>query len=79
MDCVYGDVLEFGVVYKMEFEKIIDICVDGEEYYVRFFFILSIINGDDIRKVWIVSEGIVIYVILCFLENMFGFFFCIYD
>ena len=75
----YGDALELGVVYKTEFEKIIDIRADGEEYHVRFSSILSIINGDDIRKVRIVSEGTAIHATPRFPENTSGFFFRTYD
>ena len=78
-DRAYGDALELGVVYKTEFEKIIDIRADGEEYHVRFSSILSIINGDDIRKVRIVSEGTAIHATPRFPENTSGFFFRTYD
>ncbi len=78
-DRAYGDALELGVVYKTEFEKIIDIRADGEEYHVRFSSILSIINGDDIRKVRIVSEGTAIHATPRFPENVSGFFFRTYD
>ena len=78
-DRAYGDALELGVVYKTEFEKIIDIRADGEEYHVRFSSILSIINGDDIRKVRILSEGTAIHATPRFPENTSGFFFRTYD
>ncbi|MBU9020496.1 hypothetical protein KTG24_22215, partial [Bacteroides fragilis] len=78
-DRAYGDALELGVVYKTEFEKIIDIRADGEEYHVRFSSILSIINGDDIRKVRIVSEGTAIHATPRFPENTSGFFFRTYN
>ena len=78
-DRAYGDALELGVVYKTEFEKIIDIRADGEEYHVRFSSILSIINGDDIRKVRSVSEGTAIHATPRFPENTSGFFFRTYD
>lgn len=67
------------MVYRMEFEKMFLVFVSGEEYYVIFLLVLSIINGNDVRKIWIFSEGIVICIMLCFLENIFGFFFWIYN
>ena len=78
-DRAYGDALELGVVYKTEFEKIIDIRADGEEYHVRFSSILSIINGDETRKVRILSEGTAIHATPRFPENTSGFFFRTYD
>ena len=56
-DRAYGDALELGVIYKTEFESLTDMSVSGEEYHVRFTSILSIVNGSEIKRVRIISEG----------------------
>lgn len=56
----YGDALELGVVYRTEFEKMLSVSVSGDEYHVTFSSVLSIINGNDVRKIRILSEGTVI-------------------
>jgi len=78
-DRAYGDALELGVVYETEFEKIIDVRADGEEYHVRFSSILSITSDSDIKKVRIVSEGIAMHTTPRFPENTTGFFFRTYN
>lgn len=78
-DRAYGDALELGVVYKTEFERIIDVRADGDEYHVRFSSVLSIINGGETRKVRILSEGTVMHGTSRFPENVSGFFFRTYN
>ncbi|KAA3165004.1 hypothetical protein F2A07_15700, partial [Akkermansia sp. BIOML-A61] len=75
----YGDALELGVVYRTEFEKMLSVSVSGEEYHVTFSSILSIINGNDVRKIRILSEGTVIRTTPRFPENTSGFFFRTYN
>ena len=75
----YGDALELGVVYRTEFEKMLSVSVSGEEYHVTFSSVLSIINGNDVRKIRILSEGTVIRTTPRFPENTSGFFFRTYN
>ena len=75
----YGDALELGVVYRTEFEKMLSVSVSGEEYHVTFSSVLSIINGNDVRKIRILSEGTVIRTTPRFPENTSGFFFQTYN
>ena len=78
-DRAYGDALELGVIYKTEFESLTDMSVSGEEYHVRFTSILSIVNGSEIKKVRIISEGTVIRTTPRYPENVSGFFFRTYN
>ena len=75
----YGDALELGVVYRTEFEKMLSVSVSGDEYHVTFSSVLSIINGNDVRKIRILSEGTVIRTTPRFPENTSGFFFQTYN
>ena len=75
----YGDALELGVVYRTEFEKMLSVSVSGDEYHVTFSSVLSIINGNDVRKIRILSEGTVIRTTPRFPENTSGFFFRTYN
>ena len=78
-DRAYGDALELGVIYKTEFESLTDMSVSGEEYHVRFTSILSIVNGSEIKKVRIISEGTAIRTTPRYPENVSGFFFRTYN
>ena len=64
-DRAYGDALELGVIYKTEFESLTDI--------------LSIVNGSEIKKVRIISEGTAIRTTPRYPENVSGFFFRTYN
>lgn len=78
-DRAYGDALELGVIYKTEFESLTDMSVSGEEYHVRFTSILSIVNGSEIKRVRIISEGTAIRATPRYPENVSGFFFRTYN
>ena len=78
-DRAYGDALELGVIYKTEFESLTDMSVSGEDYHVRFTSILSIVNGSEIKKVRIISEGAAIRTTPRYPENVSGFFFRTYN
>ena len=78
-DRAYGDALELGVIYKTEFESLTDMSVSGEEYHVRFASILSIVNGSEIKRVRIISEGTAIRTTPRYPENVSGFFFRTYN
>ena len=78
-DRAYGDALELGVIYKTEFESLTDMSVCGEEYHVRFTSILSIVNGSEIKRVRIISEGTAIRTTPRYPENVSGFFFRTYN
>lgn len=78
-DRAYGDALELGSIYKTEFESLTDMSVSGEEYHVRFTSILSIINGSEIKKVRILSEGTAVRTTPRYPENVSGFFFRTYN
>ena len=78
-DRAYGDALELGVIYKTEFESLTDMSVSGEEYRVRFTSILSIVNGSEIKRVRIISEGTAIRTTPRYPENVSGFFFRTYN
>lgn len=78
-DRAYGDALELGVIYKTEFESLTDMSVSGEEYHVRFTSILSIVNGSEIKRVRIISEGTAIRTTPRYPENVSGFFFRTYN
>lgn len=78
-DRAYGDALELGVIYKTKFESLTDMSVSGEEYHVRFTSILSIVNGSEIKKVRIISEGTAIRTTPRYPENVSGFFFRTYN
>lgn len=78
-DRAYGDVLDLGVVYKTEFEKVSALTVHGEEYHVTFTAVLKIINGEDTKKVLITATGTAIRTTPRYPENMTGFFFKTYN
>ena len=67
------------MVYRTEFEKMLSVSVSGDEYHVTFSSVLSIINGNDVRKIRILSEGTVIRTTPRFPENTSGFFFRTYN
>lgn len=73
----YHEAIEYGVVYKCEIENFSHIGTE-EPYQVRFTSILSIINGESIKKFRIFSEGKLIKVTPQFPENVTGFFFTDY-
>ena len=62
------------MVYRTEFEKMLSVSVSGDEYHVTFSSVLSIINGNDVRKIRILSEGTVIRTTPRFPENTSGIF-----
>jgi len=78
-DRAYGDALELGVVYNTEFEKLLEVRADGEEYHVVFTSVLSIINGPDTKRVRITSRGVLMHGTPRFPENVSGFLFRSYS
>lgn len=73
----YHEVLERGVVYRCEIEKVTNIG-NTEPYAVSFSSILTYVDGSRIVKFRIYSEGTLIKVKPQFPENTTGFFFNTY-
>lgn len=76
-DKAYSDVMNRGVVYRCDFDKIEQIVNvgNGSEYQVVFTSTLKIIDNIGTKKITVISKGTAIRVTPRFPENPTGFYF----
>lgn len=74
----YGDVIDRGIIYKCEFKEMKALEGTSEPYHVCFTSILSIIDGINIKKILITSQGTIIRHTPKYPENVTGFYFSSY-
>lgn len=74
-DRAYADATNRGVVYKCAFEKLQRVEKRGDAYNVVFTSVLSIHDGESVKKIRIYSRGDAIRATPTFPENVTGFFF----
>lgn len=74
-DRAYADAADRGIVYRCAFEKLQRVEKRGDEYNVVFTSVLSIHDGDNVKRIKIYSRGNAIRTTPAFPENVTGFFF----